>query len=461
MVYPTEYLGGLTLAAEDLGNWFVVVRHGQTHLNALAGDVDGVPMWVAQGSGTHVGLNETGKRQAVDAGNVLKKFLSKGIIRQVVCSPSERAVLTAVYAGAADDEIIYDPDIEERNFGELEGKLVEEKVFTEDCFDCEKTKQVAQRVRTAWRKYARTDGTLFVTHGGPIRVLELFSGVRLSDEHMANAFPLFFGQKNSTWSVAALEDIDPSLLGMSPPTLTAAMRMTSENSGRVVLISGANRGIGLAIARELYEQGYRLSLGARKVDMLEMKFGKENERLHYARFDANDLSTSEAWVQSAVEKFGGIDVLVNNAGHSELTPFMEVDQAVFKRHMEVNAMAPLHLTQLCMSNLEKTGKGRIIFMSSMSGVRAVNDKVAYNMSKAAVKSLAQTISNTFWRQGIRATVICPSFVDTEMASYTTKIKPEQMIRPETVALVVRHAIELPNTAVIPVQPILCLNEAWV
>ncbi|MBP1847696.1 NAD(P)-dependent dehydrogenase (short-subunit alcohol dehydrogenase family) [Rhizobium petrolearium] len=234
--------------------------------------------------------------------------------------------------------------------------------------------------------------------------------------------------------------------------------MTSENLSRVVLISGAGRGIGLAIANELAEHGYRLSLGARNVGTLEAEFGPESERFHYARFDAYDPATSEAWVAAAIAKFGRIDALVNNAGLGERVSLMDDNDEALDRLWAVNVKAPLRMTRLCMPHLEATGAGRIINVASMSGKRVRNAFVGYNMTKFAVMGLTHTTRHVAWEKGVRATAICPSFVRTEMSSYTNKVTPDQMIQPETLASLVRTAIELPNNAAMAEMLVNCRLE---
>ncbi|GAJ95512.1 MULTISPECIES: SDR family NAD(P)-dependent oxidoreductase [Rhizobium] len=230
------------------------------------------------------------------------------------------------------------------------------------------------------------------------------------------------------------------------------------HSSRVVLISGASRGIGLAIARELAEHGYRLSLGARDVKMLETQFGPENDRLHYAHFDAYEPATSDRWVASAAEKFQRIDALVNNAGLGEQVSLMDDNDEALDRLWAVNVKAPLRLTRLCMPHLEATGAGRIVNIASLSGKRVRNAFVGYNMTKFAVMGLTHTTRQVAWEKGVRATAICPSFVRTEMSSYTNKVTPDEMIQPETLASLVRTAIELPNNAAMAEMLVNCRLE---
>ncbi|MBF9027079.1 SDR family NAD(P)-dependent oxidoreductase [Rhodobacterales bacterium FZCC0188] len=229
----------------------------------------------------------------------------------------------------------------------------------------------------------------------------------------------------------------------------------------VILISGANRGIGAAIVRELKAGGYRLSLGARDPEKLEAALGPADYMTLYARFDALTPETSTEWVRATVDRFGRIDGLVNNAGNGEHVHLMEDNDAALDRLWAVNVKAPLRLIRLCMPELEKTGRGRIVNIVSLSGKRVRNPLVGYNMTKFAMMGLHHTTRFVGWDKGVRATAICPSFVRTEMSAYTSKVTPEEMIQPEDLARLVRTAIELPNTAAMAEMLVNCRLEDMV
>ncbi|MGV0877355.1 SDR family NAD(P)-dependent oxidoreductase [Martelella sp. FLE1502] len=233
---------------------------------------------------------------------------------------------------------------------------------------------------------------------------------------------------------------------------------TSPQDAPVIMVSGANRGIGAAIVRDLLQHGYRLSLGARDVSKLEAEFGVPGERLFYHRFDAFEPETAKAWVDGTVARFGRIDGLVNNAGSGEQVLLTDDNEEALDRLWAVNVKAPLRLTRLCLPHLEETGRGRIVNIVSMSGKRVRNGFVGYNMTKFAVMGLTHTTRHVAWEKGVRATAICPSFVRTEMSSYTSKVKPEDMIQPETMAELVRTAIELPNNAAMAEMLVNCRLE---
>lgn len=233
---------------------------------------------------------------------------------------------------------------------------------------------------------------------------------------------------------------------------------TAVSLGGVVVISGANRGIGLAIAKEFHAHGYRLSLGARDPAQLVDAMGPESDRLQYCRFDALEPNSASAWIDAAVAKFGRIDALINNAGSGERVSLMDDDDEALDRLWAINVKAPLRLTRLCMPHLEATGRGRIVNVASLSGKRVRNAFVGYNMTKYAVMGLTHTTRQVGWEKGVRATAVCPSFVRTEMSSYTQKVTPDEMIQPETLAHLIRTTVELPNNAAIAELLVNCRLE---
>ena len=135
-------------------------------------------------------------------------------------------------------------------------------------------------------------------------------------------------------------------------------------------------------------------------------------------------------------------------GSSEFVTLNDDDDAALDRLWAINVKAPLRLTRLCLPHLTRTGQGRIVNIASLSGKRVRNGFVGYNMTKFAVMGLTHTTRHETWDMGIRCTAVCPSFVRTEMSSYTGKVAPEDMIQPETLAQMIRHNIELPNNAAV-------------
>jgi NAD(P)-dependent dehydrogenase (short-subunit alcohol dehydrogenase family) len=217
--------------------------------------------------------------------------------------------------------------------------------------------------------------------------------------------------------------------------------------GRVILISGANRGIGRAVALALHEDGYSLSLGGRDLAALEaMSAGWDAGRVHIARYDAQDWATHLAWTDAAMARFGRIDGLVNNAGMHAAMTLRAPDEAELDAIWAVNCKGPLNLIHCALPHLEASGAGRIVNVASMSGKRVRNDHVAYNMSKHAMVALTHAARRIAWDKGVRATALCPSFVPTDMTATSKAMARQDMTQPEDLARLAATVLALPNNA---------------
>jgi NAD(P)-dependent dehydrogenase (short-subunit alcohol dehydrogenase family) len=229
--------------------------------------------------------------------------------------------------------------------------------------------------------------------------------------------------------------------------------------GRVILISGANRGIGFAVAEALYHKGYTVSLGVREPLKLQDAIAHWNElHLHTAHYDAQDWRTHAAWVESVIERFGRLDGLVTNAGIGSRGTIRDIDEAELDRIFAVNCKAPLNMIRHALPHLEASGAGRIVNVASLSGKRVKNDNVAYNMSKFAAVALTHSVRRLGWEKGVRATALCPSFVRTDMTADTTSIAAELMSDPKDIAELVATLIALPNNAAIAELLVNCRLE---
>jgi NADP-dependent 3-hydroxy acid dehydrogenase YdfG len=230
--------------------------------------------------------------------------------------------------------------------------------------------------------------------------------------------------------------------------------------GRVVMVSGANRGIGLAVAKALHARGYTLSLGARDVAKLDAATqGLGRERVMTAPFDACDKASAVAWVEATLRRFGRIDGLVNNAGIALDVTLEDEDESAYDAMWEVNVKGPLRLIRLALPHLRRAGTGRIVNVASLSGKRVKSDKMAgYAMSKFAVMALTHAVRRAGWDDGVRATAVCPSFVATDMTDWVKNVPRAEMIQPEDLAELVATALALPNNAVVAELLVNCRLE---
>ena len=231
-----------------------------------------------------------------------------------------------------------------------------------------------------------------------------------------------------------------------------------DSDGRVILVSGASRGIGRAIAARLLEAGYAVSLGARQPAALREIFGREDAQRSYHQFDAEDHKTLEGWVTDTLDLRGRIDGLVNNAGINGEFTLESGEEAVLDRLWAVNCKAPLFLIRLCLPHLRRSGAGRIVNVSSLSGKRVKNENVAYSMTKHALVALSHTVRKAGWADGVRVVTVCPSFVRTDMTAGVTTVAREEMIDPSDLAELTATVLALPNNASVAELLVNCRAE---
>ena len=200
---------------------------------------------------------------------------------------------------------------------------------------------------------------------------------------------------------------------------------------KVVMISGANRGIGKVVAEKLSEEGYLLSLGMRNPAILNGLLSSIPEtQLLYHAYDAKIPQSAKSWIDGTIEHFGRIDVLVNNAGILHSIGLEDDSEELLDDMWEVNAKAPLRLTRLAFPHLRKSGSGRIIDIISMSGKRVKGNWVGYSMSKYAALAASHTARLQGWEDGIRVTAVCLDYLQSEMtAIHAPNVKQEVMSRP--------------------------------
>ena len=227
-------------------------------------------------------------------------------------------------------------------------------------------------------------------------------------------------------------------------------------NNRVILISGASSGIGLAIAKLLLEEGYNLSLGVRNIEKTKNLFSKcKSQNYIIEKFEATDLKTIDSWVENTINIFGKIDGLINNAGILKIVSFVEGEIEELNELWKVNVVAPFYLTKLCLPHIKKTNYGRIINIASTDGKRYRESvSVGYSMVKHALVSMSHATRIAGWNDGIRVTAICPGAVDTNLLNGIPGVTTsKQRLKPETIAHTVSYVLSLPKNASVAELPI--------
>lgn len=220
-----------------------------------------------------------------------------------------------------------------------------------------------------------------------------------------------------------------------------------DSEGKVIMISGANRGIGRAIAQLLQARGYRTSLGARNPTSLAVDTGNSSTMAH--QWDAHSNTDSVQWVEATLEKFGRIDGLVMNAGVIHPVGLEAGSEAQLDDMWAVNFKGPLRLVRAALAPLKSSGQGRVVNVVSLSGLRVMSaGLLGYCASKHASSALTHAIRQDGWASGLRATSVCPGLVDTDMVAHVETPQDQFKIAPDTIAQTVAYALALPNEAVV-------------
>ena len=229
------------------------------------------------------------------------------------------------------------------------------------------------------------------------------------------------------------------------------------SKGRVIMISGANRGIGLAIARRLYADGYSLSLGARRADALAKAVADlAPDRVQRCHFDARDHGTAAAWVAETADHYGRIDGLVNNAGVLHSHEIDDYNEERLEDAMDINLKAPYRLTAAAMPYLRRAGCGRVININSRSGLRYIPGSAEYCITKFAGIALTHGTRLEAWDDGVRATALCPGPTATDMAAHLPD--QDKLTDPATIAAVASLLLAMPNNATVPIMAVCCDKE---
>ena len=178
---------------------------------------------------------------------------------------------------------------------------------------------------------------------------------------------------------------------------------------RTILVTGASRGIGAAVAAGLLADGHRVALGARSVG--DLPAGGLPVAL-----DVTDPASVAAAVATVEAALGPIEVLVNNAGIALSAPFARTSAADWDRVLAVNLTGCFTTTQAVVPGMQARGFGRLIFIASNAGLTGYAYTAAYCASKHGVIGLARALAVELARSGITSNAICPGFVETDMAA---------------------------------------------
>ena len=227
-------------------------------------------------------------------------------------------------------------------------------------------------------------------------------------------------------------------------------------AGKVVAVTGASSGIGEATVRLLASRGASVVLGARRVAQIENIAAEVRGRGGAAIACATDVTRREdleRLVDSAVQEFGRLDVLVNNAGISKIGPMSNIDVDGWSAMIDVNVKGVLHGIAAALPVFQRQGSGHFVTTVSTAGLKIVPNMGVYAATKNAVRTLLEGLRQESTDGVVRTTAISPGFVRTELDSSIDDVAVRERIRrsmddfglsPDAVAEAVAFAVEQPR-----------------
>jgi 3-oxoacyl-[acyl-carrier protein] reductase len=210
--------------------------------------------------------------------------------------------------------------------------------------------------------------------------------------------------------------------------------------GKVALITGASRGIGLAVARKLGRMGAKLSLCARHVDKLESVASELKSAGVVVSFSAADVTRPgdiETLVQKTKQDVGAIDILVNNAGIGYFGPFHEATEANWDSVLDTNLKSVFLLSKAVAKGMIDRRTGHIINIASLAGKNAFAGGAIYCASKWGLLGMTECMAEDLRAYGIRVSAVCPGTVATDFSPHAGK-DPSKMLQSDDIA----HVVEM-------------------
>lgn len=191
--------------------------------------------------------------------------------------------------------------------------------------------------------------------------------------------------------------------------------MGNGKRAKIAVITGAAQGIGRRTAEVFAKQGYGLGLADLREPAETLKAAEDAGAETIALVgDISDEAAVEKFARAVQEKWGRVDVLVNNAGISFIENAEKIGAADFRRVLEVNLVAPFLLAKAFGAAMLAKGSGSIVNVASIAGLVGVADRAAYNASKHGLIGLTRTLAAEWGGRGVRVNAVCPGWVKTEM-----------------------------------------------
>jgi short-subunit dehydrogenase len=226
---------------------------------------------------------------------------------------------------------------------------------------------------------------------------------------------------------------------------------------RAAIVTGASRGIGFVLAETLGEEGFGLTLSARKPDTLEQAAHRLRDKGYEVEYVAGNMADEETIrevVSAHRERYGRLDVLVNNAGLGFGATAGEHPTKFIDLQLDVNLRAIILFYRECLELLREAGRDQcgalVVNLASLAGKSPQPWLSVYSATKAAVVAYTEAMNKELNGDGIKSTALCPGFVDTDMSEFVRETVPQsEMLRPEDIVEALRFLLRVSRSCVIP------------
>jgi NAD(P)-dependent dehydrogenase (short-subunit alcohol dehydrogenase family) len=226
---------------------------------------------------------------------------------------------------------------------------------------------------------------------------------------------------------------------------------------RAAIVTGASSGIGLAIAKVLGEEGFAVTMAARRPEKLEgavAGLAEQGYEVHGVAANVAEEAEIKKVVDSHRDRYGRLDVLVNNAGVGVGATVGEIVTKRLDMQLDINLRSIVLFYRECVPMLLEAGaqhhNALVVNTASISGKRAEGWLAVYSATKHGVVGWSEAMNKELGQQGVKSTALCPAFVDTPMTDFVKgQVAAEEMIRPEDIAESVRYLLRTSPACVVP------------